>query len=92
MSVVLTGVFFLSGCAAKPKEPEGPHDVPLTITADFSKSGDGSNWETIDQRSDEYFSERYQHNYTIRVSLSPVLTTEATLSLRRPRYLPRTHS
>ena len=46
MSVVLTGVFFLSGCAAKPKEPEGPHDVPLTITADFSKSGDGSNWET----------------------------------------------
>ena len=45
MSVVLTGVFFLSGCAAKPKEPEGPHDVPLTITADLNKSGDGSNWE-----------------------------------------------
>ena len=46
MSVILTGVFFLSGCAAKPKEPEGPHDVPLTITADFTKSGDGSNWVT----------------------------------------------
>ncbi|MBO4426742.1 MAG: endo-1,4-beta-xylanase [Clostridiales bacterium] len=46
MSVILTGVFFLSGCAAKPKEPEGPHDVPLTITADFTKSGDDSNWVT----------------------------------------------
>ncbi|MCR5615592.1 MAG: endo-1,4-beta-xylanase [Saccharofermentans sp.] len=46
LSVLLAGVFVLSGCAQAPKEPEGPHDVPLTITADFSKSGDGSNWET----------------------------------------------
>ena len=46
LSVLLAGSMLLGGCAQAPKEPEGPHDVPLTITADFTKSGNDSNWVT----------------------------------------------
>ncbi|MCR4703940.1 MAG: endo-1,4-beta-xylanase [Saccharofermentans sp.] len=43
---LMAGMLLLGGCNATPKQSEGPHDVPLTITADFTKKENKGNWVT----------------------------------------------
>ncbi len=44
---LLAGMLLLGGCDLIPKGTDGPHEVPLTIAADFTKKeGKGGNWVT----------------------------------------------
>ncbi len=47
VACALAGMFLLGGCDVLPKGSDGPYEVPLTITADFTKKeGKGGNWVT----------------------------------------------
>jgi len=44
VAAALAGLFLLSGCDILPKGTDGPHEVPLTIKADFTQKEKKGNW------------------------------------------------